>query len=120
MGLVDFETLLLDPIHTVLGEDAVLVPDGSETAYPFSAIDQTAGIEVGDPTGVMMPTIKPAAEIRVSELEAHGLTREALKSATLQLNGKTWRVESNAPKPTPQGEAVGWLLLILIEDEGGS
>jgi len=114
MALVDFQSLLLDPNYLVFGVDAVLTPvDG----FPFTlqAIDQSAGVAVGDPSGVQVDTVKPAATIRAFELAEKGLCAGDLNGAALSLNAKTWRVESARPMPTPNGEAAGEIMLFLIE-----
>lgn len=114
MGVVNFNALLFDPIHTIFGEEATLTPETSSGPLTLSAIDKTAGVPVGDPHGV--ETIVPAAVIRMAELLAGGLSAADLSGAALELNDKTWRVESYRLLPTPKGEADGEAMLFLIED----
>ena len=112
--MINFGELLNGPVYSVFGGSCTLTPlSGSPVAV--NVIDKSSGIEVGldDMTGGV--SMRPAAIILVSELARVGLARDALRRATLVMNGKTWRIESTLPRPAPNGEAAGELLLFLIE-----
>ncbi|RWD05497.1 MAG: hypothetical protein EOS57_25650 [Mesorhizobium sp.] len=114
MGLVDFNTLLFDPVYTVLGEAATLtLDDTAGTTADLSAIDETAGVEVLE--GPSIATIRPAATVRTSELAEKGIAVADLANAALTLNGKDWTVISHHYLPTPKGEVQAQIRLILEE-----
>lgn len=102
-------SVLYDPHYSVIGVDATIATAGGGSAA-VTAIDHTAGIEasVGG-----VETVRPAARVRVAELDDAGLARADLEGgATIALNGSTWTIVATQPRPTP-GEAPGELLLIL-------
>ena len=113
---MNYTTILYDPLYASFGTDAVIRCLYSD-AFPIRAIDCTSGIEVTEGSGIEVKTIRPAAIVRMRELTDLGLARDDLEDATLELNGKLWRVKATMPKPAPTGEADGELYLILIEDE---
>ncbi len=116
MSLVDFDTLLLAQTQLHLGGKVTLTPvDGFP--HTISAIDRSAGVAVGDPNGVELDTIKPAAVIRATDLAGAGLVTLDLDGAALTMNGKTWRVESWRALPGPAGEGTGEIMLFLIEGD---
>ncbi|MBX9757211.1 MAG: hypothetical protein K2Y29_00430 [Beijerinckiaceae bacterium] len=109
---------LLAPLYRVYAVDVTLTPASTgAAAVTLSAIDKTRGVEVslGRDASIAIPTMRPAAQIRATDLADAGLTRDDLRDATLVMNGKTWRVNRSMPKPTTQGEAEGQLWLILSE-----
>jgi hypothetical protein len=114
MGLVDFDRLLNAATQTVFGETAVLTPIGVTTGpLTLSAIFDNR--PMADPGNIDVGTIRPVAAVRMSEIVAGGLSLADLAQAGLVLNGRSWRVESAAPDPTPRGEGQGEVMLILIE-----
>lgn len=114
MGLVDFGTLLFDPNYTVFGETAVLtLDDTAGTTADLTAIDETAGVEVLE--GPQVSTIRPCATVRTSELTEKGIAVADLPGAGLALNGKAWTVYSHQYLPSPKGEAVAEVRLLLEE-----
>ncbi|RWO35922.1 MAG: hypothetical protein EOS11_33320 [Mesorhizobium sp.] len=114
MGLVDFDALLFDPVHTVLGEAATLtLDDTAGTTVELSALDETSGVEVLE--GPSISTIRPAATVRTSELAEKGIAVADLQDAALTLNGKDWTVVSHHYLPTPKGEAQAQIRLVLEE-----
>lgn len=113
---MDLAVLVYNPLYATFGVDAVIRCLYSD-AFPIRAIDCTSGIEVTEGSGVDVKTIRPAAVVRMQELNERGLARDDLEDASLELNGKHWRVKATMPKPAPTGEADGELYLILIEDD---
>ena len=96
---MDLAVLVYNPLYATFGVDAVIRCLYSD-AFPIRAIDCTSGIEVTEGSGVDVRTIRPAAVVRLQEL-----------------NERHWRVKATMPKPAPTGEADGELYLILIEDD---
>jgi hypothetical protein len=112
MGLVDFDTLLYQPNHTVFGEDATLtLTDTGGSSYDLVMIDETAGVEVLDGPGIA--TVLPAATVRAALLVEMGIALASLPGAALRINGKDWTVVRHEYRPSPQGEAKGEIRMIL-------
>lgn len=108
---MDWTSLLYGPVYSVLGVDATLtLNDTAATEISLTAIDKTAGVEVGS---VDVQTIVPAAIVRASELASISLA--TLEDGTLLMNGRTWTIKSHMPKPSPGGEDDGEIYLILYE-----
>ncbi len=115
---MNFGSLMLDPIYTAFGVPATIIPLATGAApVTVTAIDKTGGVEVGNAAMTEVSTIRPAAIVRFAELATASLDRTDLRRAALTMNGKNWRIESSTPKPTPNGESDGELMLLLIEDE---
>lgn len=112
--MVDYNALLLNPTYLALGVCATITPKNG-FVFEVTAIDRTAGVEVND-QNVGMMTVRPAATVRMSDLNRVNLKREDLRNAKLVMNGKTWRVENTLPRPTPNGAGDGELFLYLIEN----
>jgi hypothetical protein len=113
---MDLNGLLYRPLYDTFGADALVrCPDGRSMI--LRVIDRTSGVEVTEGSGIDVKTIRPAAVLRMRELNDLGLSRDDLEDAALDLNGKLWRVKATMPKPAPTGEADGELYLFLIEDE---
>jgi hypothetical protein len=107
--MIDFSALLLDPIYDELGVEASLEAAGTVT---LTVLDKTEGVILESPNGpLQMATAKPAACVRMSELETNEILREDLKGAAITFNGNTWKIVATQPKPVPSG--VGELYLIL-------
>ena len=113
---MDLAALVYNPLYATFGVDASIRCLYADT-FDLRAIDCTSGIAVTEGSGIDVKTIRPAAVIRMRELNERGLSREDLEDAALELNGKLWRVKATMPKPAPTGEADGELYLFLIEDE---
>lgn len=114
---IDWQTNLYDPIYDTLGADAALTPGTGGSAVTVRTIDKTAGLEVADARSPGLLTIKPAAIIRISDLNDNGLTREDLNDGTIVLDGKTWRIQAHLLKPGPEGELRGEAVLLLIDED---
>lgn len=104
-----------DAIYATLGVTAQLtLTNTAADTFDLTVIDKTAGVEFGDILEVH--TIKPAADVRMSELETHGLTRADVNGATLTFNGASWTVKTHALRPAPTGESAGELRMILVDE----
>lgn len=106
-----------DPIYRKIGVSADLTigDNTDEQTFGLTVIDKTSGVEfaMGD---VSVTSVKPACAIRVKELTARGIELDQLRRARIAFNGNTWRVENKMLKPSPAGEALGEVYLILIQD----
>lgn len=106
---IDYDALLVDPNYAVHGIAATFVSREGVQA-DLTIIDKTRGVEV--PMGpTMMVGTKPAACVRVSELDANGLDREKMANGRLTFNDRAWNVEKAAAKTVPGGKGEVWLYL---------
>lgn len=113
---MDWSATLLDPIYnSPIAVNAVLVLVDGDPPVTLRVLDITAGASVG--REVQMDTIRPAADVRATELASHGLSPEGLLDSTLTLSSKDWTVKSFIPLPSPDGEASGEYRLLLEEVE---
>lgn len=112
--MIDFTALALDPAYDIWGVAVTMTLAAGPPAIALTVLDKTAGIEIADgEAGV--PTIVPAAVLRVKELTSIGKSRTDLRNAAFSMHGKAWRVTHIRPRPTPGGEADGELLLVLVQ-----
>lgn len=113
--MIDWQGQLYDPLYSAFGVTASLDLDDSDSPYSLTVVDRTAGLVMTDAGNVDVQTVLPAALVRMSELTENGIAAAGLDGREIAFNGKTWRVESTRPKPSPEGEATGELVLLLIE-----
>lgn len=111
LGMTDFAALLYGPIYSTLGVAAVL-DLGSDGQVTLTVIDKTAGADVGG-DGLDVHSIKPAADVRVTELNDNDLERDDLNGKAITFNGSTWTVITHLIKPGPQGETSGEIRMVL-------
>lgn len=98
---------MLDDIYGSLGIAARL-----DDAVDVTIIDKTEGVQIeGAHGGQLFGAAKPAACVRVSELDENSITRDSLKGLTLTFNDNDWKIVSTQPKPKPG--AKGELYLVL-------
>lgn len=109
----DYQALVYGPVYAAWGVAAALVSSDGGTSYPVSAIDLTAGAQLGP--DLELQTEVPAACVRASELATLGVDPLALDLMQLQLNGKSWLVTSHRPLPSPLGESDGEYQLLLSD-----
>lgn len=106
---MDWNAALYDPIYARLGVSAVLSVGSDD--FELTVIDKTSG-ELVDTGSVGIQTIRPCADVRMSELV---IDPDALPDGTLAMNGKTWRIDHFAYRPGPGGEQSGEVRMILME-----
>lgn len=114
---MDYGSLLYGPIYDTLGVAATItLADTAGTEIAITAIEKTVGEAIalgGD--DLVLQGIKGAAAVRMSDLAAGSVARADMKGSSLTLNGKTWKIHSTLPKPSPMGEFDGELYLMLHE-----
>lgn len=129
MGLVDFDTVLFNPIYTVFGDVAVLtlddtagtVIDTGANGEPLLAIDKTAGVVASlngndagrNRFGAEVETVALAAVVQAPDLASIDLAD--LRDATLLLNSKTWTVRGHLLQQSCNGPGTGEVMLLLTE-----
>lgn len=110
--MIDYRSLLFDPIYSIQGVPAALLLADGRVIDGVTALDKTAGIDVGG-GDVTVQTIAPAACLRVNELTEKGVALDDLLRSRLLMNGNEWKVTSHRPKPAPTGERNGEVFLVL-------
>jgi hypothetical protein len=108
-----------DPLYAAFGVSATLTLAETNVSYSgLTVIDKTLGVELAGGTSrndLSMLTILPACAVRAAELVANGIALSALKGSLITFNGNVWRIENRRAVPSPAGELVGEIYLILIE-----
>lgn len=111
---MDWNTGLYKALYATFGVPAVLKVGQNNIA--LTVIDQTSGIEINAP-GVELPTIVPAAIVRISECNVAGLSQDKLLDASIIIGGRTWTVANVAEKPGPTGKDSGeWVMTLANGD----
>lgn len=101
-------------IYNALGVSATITLADSGDTVSATVIDKTGGITVQERQGgVAVDTLRPAAAVRVSDLD--GASTADLNGSDITFNGGTWRIESHIPRPSPIGEGGGEIYLVLVE-----
>jgi hypothetical protein len=106
----------LDANYALLSVEAVLsvAPDDV-----IDVIDKTDGIDLSMGSGdITVPTLVPGCCLRITDLVELGLSRGDLDDATITFNDQTWKIYNSMPRPTPNGESRGELLLLLRKHNG--
>lgn len=110
---MDYQALLYNPIYNTLAVAATLVTATGVTAS-VKVKDETKGVAVADKT--LIETVKPGCFVRAAELASNGIARADLTDGSITFNGSSWRIKATQPKPSPNGEADGEYLLILLSE----
>lgn len=111
---IDFDAELFGPVHDEFGVAGVITPLTSASTATVTMIEETIGVEI-EGHGAAVSTVRPTARVRAAALAAASLANTDLDGASLLLNGRTYRVDSYEPRPTPNGEGQGEVRLFLIE-----
>ena len=90
--MLDFDGLVFGPVYDVFGQPAVLATDAG--LFDVVVIDHTRGITVDEGGMVGVQTIRPAADIRRSALNALGISKKHLLDAQLMFGGASWQIKS--------------------------
>lgn len=112
---IDYDTLMLDPIYDAQGVAATFLSREGERC-DLTVLDKIAGVEISQGP-LMVPDKKPAACVRVSELEANGLDRAKMKNGRLTFAGNAWNVEATGVKPKPGSKGELYLYLQERKDD---
>ena len=94
--MIDFAGLLDSPAYAQLGISAEITPVGGKTVT-LTVLEGTAEVEEPGAGGVVIPSVQPAADLRLSELAEKGLTRADLVKAEVGLGGVLYRVLGTQP-----------------------
>ncbi len=90
--MIDFDALVLGPVYDTFGKPAVLTIGPS--TYDLVVVDYTKGVSVEDESSLGVQTIRPAADVRRTALEAAGIALDDLIDGQLAVAGTTWRIKS--------------------------
>jgi len=90
--MIDFDALVFGPLYSTFGKPAALTIGSA--AYDLDVIDNTKGVTVDDGSAIGVQTIRPAVDVRRSELVALGIAVGDLIDGEITLNGTTWRIKS--------------------------
>ncbi len=114
--MTDFwQANLYDKVYnSPIGVSATVASSGGQSGS-VRAIDKTAGISLPD-ARTQIDTVRPVALVRARELETLGITVSDLPEGSLVINGATWRIKSYQPRTSPEGEADGEIMLILLSE----
>lgn len=88
---IDFAGLLDKPAYATFGSEALLTPV-SKPALALTVLDKIVEIEEAGASGVIVPTFRPACDLRLADLAVAGLAREDLAKAEIVFGGVTYRV----------------------------
>lgn len=109
--MFDYGNLLHDPAYLFYGTEAVIVTVADPSVeYTLTVCNKTGSEYLitdfdRDKQHAGVRTTLPRAFVRKAEVSEQGLTRQALRHASLTMNGKTYRIEAAMPIETPAGEA---------------
>lgn len=81
-------------------------------ATALRGIDKSAGVAVFDQS-LRMETMRPAAWLRKSDLDALAITNADMEGVQIVMNGVSWRIRSVSSRPNIDGEAAGLVQCIL-------
>ncbi len=107
--MIDFGALLDAPTYLILGAGAVLTPRGGKD-LPITVLTQVIEVDETAPSGVVTPTLRTVATLKLADLAAGGLAREDLEKAAIVFGGVRYEVLATAP-----ASSLRELRLILIE-----
>ena len=107
--------ILYGPIYAAFAVPALLTPNRpAATGVAVTVIERTVNTDASDE--FEFGSLRPGAFVRRSALDAAGIAPRDLDGGTLAFGGRTWRIEAHEPRPGPDGEASGEILMHLAED----
>ena len=111
---MDYAALLYDPIYETFGVPAVLTANRPDAAgVTVTVIERTTATDASEEFD--LGTVRPGAFVRRRELAVAGIAAGELDGGTLVFGGRSWLIEAHAPRPGPDGEASGEILMHLTE-----
>jgi hypothetical protein len=105
---MDYQSLLYDPIYNMLGVPATGLDQ------TITVIDKTTGVAIPDKT--LIETVRPVANVRAKELAQKNIAVADLPENIITFNGNDWRIKTTRSVPSPNGEADGEYMLILLSE----
>jgi hypothetical protein len=90
--MIDYDAVVLDPVYQTFGELAVL--SIGSASYDVVVIDNTKGVSVEDGSIAGMHTIRPAVDVRRSELVGHDIEAAQLVGGQIVFATTAWRIKS--------------------------
>ena len=101
-----FDALVLGPAYGTFGQPAVLML--GQASYDLTVIDNTRGVTVDEAGSIGVQTIRPAADVRRSDMTRLGLAARDLVDGEIEFGGTAWIIKT----VLEQGQE---LRLILIQ-----
>ena len=115
---MDYAALLYDPIYEAFGVPAEMTPNRHGAAgVTVTVIERTAVTDASEE--FELGTLRPGAFVRTSELTQAGIAHADLDGGVLVYGGRSWRIDAHAPRPGPDGETSGEILMFLTETADG-
>lgn len=107
--MVGWNDLLLGPHYTPgLGASVLALIEIDSASYAdVPAMDMTRGQVVNSQESPSIEDVVPGVRFRASDLSERGIDAEALRGAHVTMNGIAWRIESQVPLASPDGEGAG-------------
>ncbi len=107
--------LLYGPVYAVFGTPATLTPNRPDPApIAIRVIERTMSTDASEEFD--LGALRPGAFVRRRELDEAGIAPAELDRGTLAFGGRTWTIHAHSPRPGPDGEASGEILMYLVED----
>lgn len=114
---MDYAALLYDPVYETFGISASLAPNRPDAAsVAITVIERTRSTDASEEFDV--GTLRPGAFVRRRERDEAGIAPAELDAGTLVFGGRSWRIDAHAPRPGPDDEASGEILMHLTEAAG--
>ena len=111
---MDYAAFLYDPIYQTFGVPAVLTPNRPDaTSIAVTVIERTTSTDASEEFD--LNTLRPGAFVRRRALDEAGIASAELDGGLLAFGGRTWVIEAHAPRPGPDDEASGEILMFLID-----
>ena len=113
-GRMNYSVLLYAPIYQTFGVQAELTPSRPDAApLALTIIERTKSADASEE--FELGTLRPGAFVRRRELDQAGIAPAELDGGALVLGGRTWRIDTHASRPGPDGEASGEILMFLTD-----
>lgn len=116
--MIDYSSVLYSPVYATLAVDVLLTVPDATAAVTIQAIDKTNGINIEGTMGENSPIvemIRPAVVFRSLDLADLLIDVAEMDGGIVEMNGRTWRIESHRYWPSPGGQDDGQVLCVLIE-----
>jgi hypothetical protein len=109
-----YATILYDPIYAAFGIPAALTSNRPGAApIVVTVIERMTNTDASEE--FELGTLRLGAFVRRPELAVAGIAPADLDGGALVFGGRNWVIEAHAPRPGPDGEASGEVLMFLID-----